>query len=67
MTRRRASRPAPAHLLGTDRSGRDVWAGSLFGARTSLIVGLGAVAIYVIIGTVLGGIAGSAAAARPTS
>ena len=30
----------------------------LFGAQTSLIVGLGAVTIYVIIGTVLGGIAG---------
>jgi peptide/nickel transport system permease protein len=30
----------------------------VFGARTSLTVGLGAVAIYVIIGTILGGIAG---------
>lgn len=50
--------PSPEHLLGTDRSGRDVWARLAFGAQTSLIVGLGAVTIYVLIGTILGGIAG---------
>jgi peptide/nickel transport system permease protein len=50
--------PGPDHLLGTDRSGRDVWARLVHGARTSLIVGLGAVAIYVTIGAMLGGIAG---------
>jgi peptide/nickel transport system permease protein len=50
--------PSPEHLLGTDRSGRDVLARVVHGARTSLIVGLGAVAIYVAIGTLLGGIAG---------
>ena len=50
--------PSPEHLLGTDRSGRDVWARVAFGGRTSLVVGLGAVALYVFIGTILGGIAG---------
>jgi len=50
--------PSAEHLLGTDRSGRDVWARVVHGARTSLVVGLGAVAIYVVIGTVLGGMAG---------
>jgi peptide/nickel transport system permease protein len=50
--------PSAAHPLGTDRSGRDVWARVVHGARTSLIVGLGAVAIYVTIGTILGGLAG---------
>jgi len=50
--------PSPEHLLGTDRSGRDVWARVVHGARTSLTVGLGAVALYVTIGTLLGGIAG---------
>jgi peptide/nickel transport system permease protein len=35
-----------------------VWARLVHGARTSLIVGLGAVAIYVTIGMILGGIAG---------
>ena len=50
--------PSPDHILGTDRSGRDVWARIAHGARTSLTVGLGAVSLYVIIGTVLGGLAG---------
>lgn len=50
--------PSPEHLLGTDRSGRDVWARIVHGARTSLTVGLGAVSIYVIIGSLLGGLAG---------
>ena len=50
--------PSVEHLLGTDRSGRDVWARVVHGARTSLVVGLGAVALYVVIGTVLGGLAG---------
>jgi peptide/nickel transport system permease protein len=50
--------PSSEHLLGTDRSGRDVWARIVHGARTSLTVGLGAVALYVTIGTLLGGIAG---------
>lgn len=50
--------PSAAHLLGTDRSGRDVWARVVHGARTSLVVGLGAVALYVMIGTLLGGLAG---------
>jgi len=50
--------PSAAHLLGTDRSGRDVLARVVHGARTSLVVGIGAVAIYVTIGTLLGGIAG---------
>jgi peptide/nickel transport system permease protein len=50
--------PSAAHLLGTDRSGRDVWARVVHGARTSLVVGLGAVSIYVLIGILLGGLAG---------
>ncbi len=50
--------PSAQHPLGTDRSGRDVWARVVHGARTSLVVGLGAVAIYVLIGTLLGGLAG---------
>jgi peptide/nickel transport system permease protein len=50
--------PSAQHLLGTDRSGRDVWARVAHGSRTSLVVGLGAVTIYVVIGTLLGGLAG---------
>jgi len=50
--------PSAAHLLGTDRSGRDVLARVATGGRTSLIVGFGAVALYVTIGTVIGLVAG---------
>jgi peptide/nickel transport system permease protein len=50
--------PSAAHVLGTDVSGRDVWARVLYGARTSLIVGFGAVTLYLIIGTLLGLAAG---------
>ena len=50
--------PGPAHLLGTDLAGRDVWARVVHGAATSLLVGFGSVAIYAFIGTVVGLIAG---------
>jgi peptide/nickel transport system permease protein len=50
--------PGPMHPLGTDVSGRDIWARLLYGGRTSTIVGFGAVGLYLIIGTVLGLLAG---------
>lgn len=50
--------PSGHHLLGTDEVGRDVWARLVYGARTSLIVGFGAVAIALLIGTILGLAAG---------
>ena len=50
--------PSAGHLLGTDTSGRDVAARVALGARTSLIVGFGAVAVYVVIGTLIGLVAG---------
>jgi len=50
--------PSAAHFLGTDLSGRDVAARVTTGARTSLIVGFGAVAVYVAIGLAIGLIAG---------
>jgi peptide/nickel transport system permease protein len=50
--------PSALHLLGTDTSGRDVMARVALGARTSLIVGFGAVAVYVTIGTLIGLLAG---------
>ena len=46
------------HLLGTDNFGRDLFARMLYGARVSLIVGLGAVAIGGTIGIILGLVAG---------
>ncbi len=50
--------PSLAHLLGTDAQGRDVLSRIIFASRISLSVGLVAVAIYVVIGTLLGGVAG---------
>jgi peptide/nickel transport system permease protein len=46
------------HLLGTDRFGRDVWARLAYGARISLGVGLLAVLLSVVIGTLVGAVAG---------
>ena len=50
--------PSAKHWLGTDEVGRDVWSRLIYGTRTSLSVGFGAVAIAVAIGTLLGGLAG---------
>ncbi|MDV2978093.1 UNVERIFIED_CONTAM: ABC transporter permease [Actinomycetes bacterium ARC8] len=46
------------HLMGTDRYGRDVFSGILYGARITLLVGLVAVGIALVIGTPLGILAG---------
>lgn len=50
--------PSAQHLLGTDQVGRDVLSRLIYGARVSLTVGLGTVAISVIVGTVLGLVSG---------
>ncbi|WP_440059333.1 ABC transporter permease [Thermogladius sp. 4427co] len=50
--------PSLNHLLGTDRFGRDVLSRILWGARTSLIVGLSAAISASLIGSLLGVIAG---------
>ena len=50
--------PNADHLLGTDSSGRDVFARLLFGARISLSVGVVAVSVYTALGLILGSLAG---------
>lgn len=50
--------PSRAHLLGTDDIGRDVFSRVIYGSRISLSVGIVAVTIYVVIGTVLGAVSG---------
>jgi peptide/nickel transport system permease protein len=52
--------PNAQHLLGADLAGRDVLARVVYGTQVSLLVGFGAVAIYVVIGTLLGLFAGLA-------
>jgi peptide/nickel transport system permease protein len=46
------------HLLGTDRFGRDVWTRLVYGARVSLSVGTLAVLLSIVVGVLMGGLAG---------
>ncbi|RWH74328.1 ABC transporter permease [Mesorhizobium sp.] len=50
--------PGSGHLFGTDTLGRDLFARVLFGARTSLIIGLVANGVAVAIGLLVGLLAG---------
>ncbi len=50
--------PSGHHLLGTDKLGRDVLARTIYGARTSLVVGLTATLLATVIGVVVGMAAG---------
>ncbi|MFI6794004.1 dipeptide/oligopeptide/nickel ABC transporter permease/ATP-binding protein [Streptosporangium canum] len=52
-----ATPPGAEHWFGTDRAGRDVFARVAHGARSSLLVGLGATAVAVLAGAVLGSLA----------
>ena len=47
-----------AHTLGSDENGRDLLSRLMFGARISLTVGVAAVVMELIIGTLLGAVAG---------
>ncbi len=50
--------PSAEHPFGTEALGRDILARVLYGARTSLIAGLAIVGFSIIIGTLLGSLAG---------
>jgi peptide/nickel transport system permease protein len=50
--------PFGEHLLGTDMLGRDLAAGVLHGARTTLLVGVVATVIATLVGVAIGGTAG---------
>jgi len=50
--------PGGKYLLGTDLLGRDLLSRLLFGARTSLVIGVAANGAAVLVGTALGVVAG---------
>lgn len=56
--RERYLKPSAEHWLGTDDIGRDIFTRIVWGARTSLTIGLSAVVIACVIGTTIGCIAG---------
>jgi peptide/nickel transport system permease protein len=49
--------PSAAHPFGTDKLGRDILSRTVYGARVSLMVGVVAVGISVIVGLLLGAVA----------
>ena len=57
LVRRRES-PSGEHLLGLDETGRDILSRIIHGARASLQVGLGSVSFAILIGALLGAVAG---------
>ena len=59
MANRNAA-PSMAHIMGTDKFGRDIFVRILFGGRISLTVGFTAALISLCVGVTYGGIAGYA-------
>jgi peptide/nickel transport system permease protein len=50
--------PSLEHWLGTDKTGRDVFARVLYGGRVSILVGLGSALVSAVIGIIIGCYAG---------
>lgn len=56
----RYASPAAAHVLGTDRLGRDVWARVAHGGRATLALCILSVGLAGVIGVIAGAVSGSA-------
>ncbi len=50
--------PSSKHLMGTDQFGRDIFSRLIYGARISLMVGMGAVTIKMLLSVMMGLFAG---------
>jgi oligopeptide transport system permease protein len=50
--------PSAAHWFGTDLQGHDIYARTIYGARASITVGLGATLLVFVVGGSLGALAG---------
>ncbi len=57
-TRRRLQPPSAEHPFGTDTIGRDILARVIYGGQISLIIGLTAVSVSVVLGTTVGVLSG---------
>lgn len=55
--------PGAGHWMGTDHLGRDVLSGVIWGTRVSLLVGITAALISMVIGSLIGAISGYAGGA----
>ena len=56
-TRSKESAPSMTHLFGTDSAGRDVLSRLLLGGKYSMIIGLSATFIALVIGSIIGSVA----------
>jgi peptide/nickel transport system permease protein len=54
----RLTAPDAAHIMGTDELGRDVFSRVLFGGRISLLIGISAMSVSIVVGTLIGSISG---------
>lgn len=50
--------PSPIHVMGTENLGRDVFSRLLYGTRVSILVSVGAVLFGLVVGSLLGMLAG---------
>ena len=50
--------PSAAHWFGTDELGRDSFTRALYGGRVSLLVGISAMAVSVVVGMIIGAVSG---------
>ncbi len=50
--------PSVTHILGQDKLGRDILSRTLYGSRVSLVAGVAAVTISLLVGVLIGGLSG---------